>query len=380
MARAAQALAAIACIAVGVALSHCVEHGVRVEHVTLAGDTLALQFLPAGPGPHPVALLAHGVTASKETLFRFGEALAAAGFVCYAFDFPGHGESVHGVSGKRIMRTPEEVAKALGQVDVFLGHSMGAYVGSVAVGNGGMSPRLFIAVGASPNLGPRGPTLLLLAGRFEEAVRLAALKRQTDARRVISPWSDHALEPYDPYLVNAAVEAACAAVGKTPPAAPTRWLWRLAGMVLGTLGALGLALWLPELPSRWARVRGLLVAAIFIIAMAGTTGTWFGGVPVLRRIPQEIVLMIIAVLVIIGAGKLKIPPWTFAALAALGMIGCVVMGIYLLALFAWCGAMVLLAGTVLGAIAARHSSRRDGDIAMAVFVGYAMGQWMPMLY
>jgi hypothetical protein len=63
-ARALQALAAIACITVGVVLSHCVEPGVRVEHMTLAGDTPALKFLPAGPGPHPVALLAHGVTAS----------------------------------------------------------------------------------------------------------------------------------------------------------------------------------------------------------------------------------------------------------------------------------------------------------------------------
>ena len=32
--------------------------------------------------------MAHGVTASKETLFRFGEALARAGFTCYAVDLP----------------------------------------------------------------------------------------------------------------------------------------------------------------------------------------------------------------------------------------------------------------------------------------------------
>src|SRR5690242_14443312 len=87
------AAAALALIAVGVALSHRIEPGVRVEAVTLAGDTPALRFLPAGSGPRPVALLAHGVTASKETLFRFGEALAAAGFECIAVDLPGHGES-----------------------------------------------------------------------------------------------------------------------------------------------------------------------------------------------------------------------------------------------------------------------------------------------
>jgi hypothetical protein len=39
----------------------------------------------------------------------------------------------------------------------------------------------------------------------------------------------------------------------------------------------------------------------------------------------------------------------------------------------------LLAGTVPGRIAAHRGSRRDGDIAMAVFVGYAIGQWMPRI-
>ena len=374
------AAAAIACIAIGVALAHLVEPGVRVEAVTLAGDAPALKFLPAGPGPHPVAVLAHGVTASKETLFRFGEALAAAGFVCYAFDFPGHGESRLGASGKQIMRTPERVAKALGQVDIFLGHSMGAYVGSVAVANGAMNPKLFIAVGAVPRFGQVSPPLLLLAGRFEEAVPRAWLKKPTEARRVIAPWSDHALEPYDPYLVNTAVEAACAAVGTPPPPAPMRWLWRLAGMALGLGGALGLALWLPQLPAKWARLRGPLVAVIVIGAMAGTAATWFGGMPVPRRIPQQVLLMAITLLVIVVAAKLRIPRWGFAALAAAITIICLVSGIYFLALFAGLGTMLLAWGTVLGAIAACRGSRLDGDLAMAIFMGYALGQWMPMLY
>ena len=36
--------------------------------------------MTAGPEPHPVALLAHGFAASEETLFRYADALAAAGF------------------------------------------------------------------------------------------------------------------------------------------------------------------------------------------------------------------------------------------------------------------------------------------------------------
>jgi hypothetical protein len=74
-------LAAIAVLILGVILSRVIEPGVRVEKVTLAQDTPALRFMPSGAGPHPVALLAQGYAASKETLFRYWEALAAAGFI-----------------------------------------------------------------------------------------------------------------------------------------------------------------------------------------------------------------------------------------------------------------------------------------------------------
>ena len=62
---------AAVCLVVGIALSHVIEPGVRVEKVTLAEETPALKFVPTGPGPHPVALLAHGYASSKETLFRY---------------------------------------------------------------------------------------------------------------------------------------------------------------------------------------------------------------------------------------------------------------------------------------------------------------------
>jgi hypothetical protein len=86
-----------------------------------------------------------------------------------------------------------------------------------------MRPGLFIAIGSMPVLGDHVPPLLLLAGRFEVVLPPALLKTRTDARLVISRWSDHLLEGFDPVLVNAAVEAACAAVLKMPPAPPTAW-------------------------------------------------------------------------------------------------------------------------------------------------------------
>src|SRR6058998_3093942 len=85
--------AAILALILGAILSRVIEPGVRVEKVTLAEDTPALKFIPTGTGTHPVALLAHGYASSKEALFRYGEALAAAGFICYSVDQPGHGAS-----------------------------------------------------------------------------------------------------------------------------------------------------------------------------------------------------------------------------------------------------------------------------------------------
>ena len=79
-------MVAIAFLTTGAVLAHRIDPGVRVKTVTIAGHTPALQFSLADSAPHPVALLAHGLHASKETLFRLGEALATAGFVCFALD------------------------------------------------------------------------------------------------------------------------------------------------------------------------------------------------------------------------------------------------------------------------------------------------------
>ena len=84
---------AAVCFITGVALSHVIDPGVRVEKIMLTTNTPALRVFPTTPGPHPITLLAHGGTGSKEMLFRFGEALAAAGFDCYSVDQAGHGEA-----------------------------------------------------------------------------------------------------------------------------------------------------------------------------------------------------------------------------------------------------------------------------------------------
>src|SRR4030095_682935 len=146
-------------------------------------NTPTLRIFPATPGPHPIALLAHGNLASKEMFFRFGEALAAAGFDCYSVDQAGYGESPQPCSLTNLLLKPQELERALGAVGVFIGHSMGAGVGAWGVREAGFRPKLFIGVGDANELGEHGPPELLLGGLFEEFIRPARLHARTNAER-----------------------------------------------------------------------------------------------------------------------------------------------------------------------------------------------------
>jgi pimeloyl-ACP methyl ester carboxylesterase len=381
--------AAILSLGAGVALSRVIEPGVRVEKIMLTADTPALRIFPAaaGPRPHPIALLAHGNGGSKEMMFRFGEALAAAGFDCYSVDQAGYGESPQACSGANLDRNFQEFERALGDVDVFLGHSMGGGVGGWSVNEAGFRPKLFIGVGAPVKLGEHGPPLLLLGGLFEEFFRPAQLRARTDAQVVISPWCDHILEAYDPVLVRAAVNAACATVGKPVPAAATAWRWRFAGLVLGIAGALVLMYRLPELHPRLAQIRRFIVPGVLLLALVLTLGPWIGVTPQLRRIPAHLVVLGVIWLALAGLGRLRMPRWSLAVvsgiLALVGLSLALAHGGFLFAtLMCTLGisTLLLLPSALVGRIAARGGSRRDGDVAMAIFASYVIGQFMPLFY
>jgi len=408
--------AAIAVLIIGAILSRAVEPGVRVEKVMLATNTPALRIFPATAGPHPIALLAHGNGGSKEMMFRFGEALAAAGFDCYSVDEAGYGESPQACSLTNVLRNFQELERALDPVDVFIGHSMGGGVGEWSVLEAGFRPRLFIGVGALVKLGEHGPPLLLLAGLFEEFFRPAQLRARTDAQVVISPWCEHIGEVYDPVLTRAAVTAACATVGKPVPAAPTAWRWRFAGLVLGIAGALVLMFRLPELHPRLARIRGFIVPGVLLIALVLTLGTWVGVSPTLRRIPAHLVVLGVVWLALAGLSRLSrnlvgttstssLPGslatktkglircflWlgrgSLVVVSGILALGCMAVGVltdifpfFILMSIFGIGALLLLPSMLVGRIAARGGSRRDGDIAMAIFASYVIGIFMPLFY
>jgi pimeloyl-ACP methyl ester carboxylesterase len=384
-------VAAIISVGAGAALSHVIEPGVRVEKIMLTTNTPALRIFPATPGPHPIALLAHGNGGSKEMLFCFGEALAAAGFECYSVDLAGYGESLQPCSLTNIDLNFQEVYRALGTVDVFIGHSLGGGVGGWSVRNAGFRPKLFIGVGAPVGLGKHGPPELLLAGSFEEFHRPAQLHAHTNAQVVISPWSDHILEAYDPVLARAAVKVACAAVGEPVPAAPTAWRWRFAGLVLGIAGAFGLMFCLPEIHPRLARTRKYIVPVVLLIALGLTLGAWVGVTPQLRRIPLQLVLLPVIWLVLVGLSRLRMPRWSLPVATGILALGCLALRFAstknaivwffatLMCTFV-ISTLLLLPSVAVGKIAACGGSRRDGDMAMAIFASYVIGQFIPLFY
>jgi hypothetical protein len=151
---------------------------------------------------------------------------------------------------------------------------------------------------------------------------------------------------------------------------------------------------LPELHPRLARTRRFIVPAVLLIAIALTMGTWIGVVPQLRRIPQQLVLLPVIWLMLAGLRRLRLPRWSLAVVTGILALACLLLathlpfprfekGIFLLAtlmcIFA-ISTLLLLPAVAVGRIATRGGSKRDGDIAMAIFASYVIGQFMPMFY
>ena len=376
--------AATICFIAGVSLAHRLAPGIRVEKVILTGETPALKFIPAGDGSHPVALLAHGYSATKETLFWYAEALSEAGFVCYSVDLPGHGESLQPFTALNTARALGHVAHSIGPVDVVLGHSMGGMVGSEAVREGLLQPKLVIAIGADAHVGERGPPLWLLVGKFDEFYKSGDLKTRTNAQIIISPWSNHGFELFDPVLIHAAVNAASAAAGKPLPAPSAIWCWNVAGVFLALLSAFTLALVLPEFPLQWEWARGALVAVIIGGAYFLTFYNWLDLRPHLHNIPWQIIAAVIALPLLVGARKMRIRRWVFVALAIALTIAAVFVTqtvlvqtnipLFRMARFSIVLAPVLFVGALVGMTASYRGSRFSGDVAMALIIGCSLFQ------
>jgi hypothetical protein len=116
-------------------------------------------------------------------------------------------------------------------------------------------------------------------------------------------------------------------------------------------------------------------------------GTWIGVNPQLRRIPAYLVVLGVVWLALAGLSRLRMPRWSLPVVTGILGLCCFVifwptgiiffgMSMAILAI----STLLLLPSLVVGRIAARGGSRRDGDIAMAIFASYVIGQFMPLFY
>jgi len=156
---------------------------------------------------------------------------------------------------------------------------------------------------------------------------------------------------------------------------------------------------LPEVHPRLARIRRFIVPGVLLLALVLTLGPWVGVRPQLRRIPAHLVVLGIVWLALAGLSRLRMPRWSLVVVTGILALCCLAvafsthsvlrtLGLAQPAIFLFAAltcalgisTLLLLPSTLVGRIAARGGSRRDGDIAMAIFASYVIGQFMPLFY
>jgi len=141
---------------------------------------------------------------------------------------------------------------------------------------------------------------------------------------------------------------------------------------MAILAAVKLASCLTDWFPQWARFRGLFIAVFVAVAFMLTIGRqWLDATPHLRVLPKQGIAMAVIFLLAMIAGKLRIPRWSFAALWCPGDDNCVLPAgrerrssrEYIRTFTVVSLTPALIAGTLIGSIAARRGSRLQGDIA-----------------
>jgi hypothetical protein len=171
--------------------------GLAVDRLEI-GETPVTLLRPAGGGPRPTVVVAHGYAGSRQMMRAISTTLARAGFAVAAFDFLGHGRhdrpmsgdvtSLEGTTAQLVAQTvalSEAVAARpdMGPVVALLGHSMATDVVVRAAEALGVDTVVAISMysEAVTHLSPE--RLLILSGAQERRLRGVAL----DALRLVEP-------------------------------------------------------------------------------------------------------------------------------------------------------------------------------------------------
>ena len=224
------------CLALAAAGTLCLAGALALLLLTLPVGVVRERVEIAGPGGRPcggslwlppepaaVVILGHGVTENRGCMAALAKIFAANGYAVAAVDFWGHGRSrVPFDWGANPAQIHAWCAWARGRFPGlplgYLGHSMGGFAGTEAFAEDAHGVGAFVALGAPPGRIPK-PKTLIAAGRFEElfSPEQARQTAGTQADVLISPRSNHALEPWDFTLARGMVEWMTAALAVDRP-------------------------------------------------------------------------------------------------------------------------------------------------------------------
>jgi pimeloyl-ACP methyl ester carboxylesterase len=191
--------------------------------------------------PKAVLVMGHGVSTNRSVMASIAKAFAGQGYAVTAIDFWGHGRSRERFDwNTNAAQLHAWYAWARSEFPgvpmAYLGHSMGGFAGSVALQT---DPSLdaFVSLGALPRDGYPPVKTLVAAGQFEELFTPEQARASAEGKAdvLISPWSDHVLETWDPVLIAGIVAWVDGALG-VPSVEGYSWgRWWLA-LVAGSLG------------------------------------------------------------------------------------------------------------------------------------------------
>ncbi len=195
-----------------------------------------------------VMLIGHGVTSNQGVMATVAKAFAENGYTAVTLDFWGHGRSQERFdwsTNAAQLKAWIAWAHTLGKVPVgYLGHSMGGMAGAVALAAPDTGVGAFVSLGMLPRQFS-SCKMLVAAGRFEELFNGAQARAESAGKAdvIISPFSDHMLEPVDPVLLTRIIAWTNTALGFSGPVHFPwgRWACAMLGALLGCAAAFSLA-------------------------------------------------------------------------------------------------------------------------------------------
>jgi pimeloyl-ACP methyl ester carboxylesterase len=183
----------------------------------------------SGEPPKGKVLVIHGLDASKEVMQFISKAFADGGFEVYAIDLPGHGDASAGFQIDLAEQTIRNARTHLGDIDIVLGHSLGAGLLLDLAETERFSTLVLLSPPPLPISEIHADHVLIATGaidipRIRSFAPVAADIAGHHVESWILPWGAHAAPILNPIYVNRIVDWAGGTGGSTRTAERMMWL------------------------------------------------------------------------------------------------------------------------------------------------------------